>query len=353
MPRSTAPATESATTPADKAPEPPRPTYAVLNAVITDDEGGEEVLRLAMPSEPFGTAAWQMWAVGLYLARLHRHQVQPSAATLRAHLTSGVVPFPTPTIRFPYGPLHDSRPTLILDLELGPLDASGWPKTSLVVVEQEVKPLGWTRVRRFRTLRATAKAVWEELDDECSRLAGKKKEQRELFELADKLCQQADTIQQRALESASPLLGGAVREGMHAEGEERERLLLELEEFCGQDAPLPDDVASASPVQTVTGHLERPAQALADGTARLYVRLAGACATATWRADRPSVVICTAQGAAARGALALEPGTAVVVVGRAGAAVYQHEGDVRRRADTFEVLHIGVDLAAETPAVAA
>ncbi|MEU9044489.1 MULTISPECIES: hypothetical protein [unclassified Kitasatospora] len=351
MSRSTAPTAEPQTTPAEHAPEPPRPTYAVLNAVITDGEGGEEVLRLAMPSEPFGTAAWQMWTVGLYLARLHRHQVQPSAATLRAHLTSGVVPFPTPTIRFPYGLLHDSRPTLILDLELGPLDASGWPKTSLVVVEQEVKPLGWTHVRRFRTLRATAKAVREELDDECSRLAGKKKEQRDLFELADKLCQQAGTIQQRALESASPLLGGAVREGMHAEEEERERLLLELEEFCGQDAPLPEE--AASPVQTVTGHLERAAEALADGTARLHVRLAGACGTASWRADRPSVVICTARGAAARGALALRPGTAVIVVGRAGTATYQHEGDIRRRSDTFEVLHIGVDLPPSHPAVTA
>ncbi|MEU6972876.1 hypothetical protein AB0A71_35210 [Kitasatospora aureofaciens] len=352
MSRSTAPTAESTTVPAEKAPEPPRPTYAVLNAVITDGEGGEEVLRLAMPSEPFGTAAWQMWTVGLYLARLYRHQVQPSAATLRAHLTSGVVPFPTPTMRFPYGLLHDSRPTLILDLELGPLDASGWPKTSLVVVEQEVKPRGWTRVRRFRTLRATAKAVREELDDECSHLAGQK-EQRELFELAAKLCEQAGTIQQRALESAAPLLGGAVREGMHAEGEQRDRLLLELEEFCGQDAPLPDDAALAPPVQTVTGHLERAPEALADGTARVYVRLAGACGTASWRADRPSVVICTARGAAARGALTLRPGTAVVAVGRAGTAVYQHEGDVRRRADTFEVLHIGVDLAAEAPTSAA
>ncbi|MFE0461857.1 hypothetical protein ACFW1A_21675 [Kitasatospora sp. NPDC058965] len=352
MSRSAAPAAESTTTPAEKAPEPPRPTYAVLNAVITNKEGGEEVLRLAMPSEPFGTAAWQMWTVGLYLARLYRHQVQPSAATLRAHLTSGLVPFPTPTMRFPYGLLHDSRPTLILDLELGPLDASGWPKTSLVVVEQEVKPLGWTRARRFRTLRATAMAVREELDDECCRLAGKK-EQRELFELADKLCQQAGTIHQRALESAAPLLGGAVREGMHAEGEERERLMVELEEFCGRDAPLPEDAASASPVQTVTGHLERAPEALADGTARLHVRLAGACGAAPWRADRPSVVICTVQGAAARGALALRPGTAVVVVGRAGTATYQYEGDIRRRVDTFEVLHIGVDLPQSPPATAA
>ncbi|GAA2802914.1 hypothetical protein GCM10010441_29550 [Kitasatospora paracochleata] len=352
MSRSTAPAAEPQTSPAEEAPKPPRPTYAVLNAVISDDQGGEEVLRLAMPSEPFGTAAWQMWTVGLYLARLHRHQVQPSAATLRAHLTSGVVPFPTPTARFPYGLLHDSRPTLILDLELGPLDASGWPSTSLVVVEQDTEPYGFTRVRRFRTLRATAKAVRKELDDECSRLAGKE-EQRELFELAAKLCQQAGAIQQRARESASPLLGGAARESMHAEGEERERLLLELEEFCGQDAPLPDDAASASPVQTVTGHLERATEVMADGTARLYVRLAGACGTASWRADRPSVVICTARGAAARGVLALKPGTAVVVVGRAGTAVYQHEEDVRRRADTFEVLHIGVDLAAGTPAATA
>ncbi|MEV4559017.1 hypothetical protein AB0K51_18795 [Kitasatospora sp. NPDC049285] len=352
MPRSTAPAAEPQTTPAEKASEPPRPTYAVLNAVISDGRGGEEVLRLAMPSEPFGTAAWQMWTVGLYLARLHRHQVQPSAATLHAHLTSGVVPFPTPTIGFPYGPLHDSRPTLILDLELGPLDASGWPKTSLVVVEQDTKPYGgFTRPRRFRTLRATVKAVREELDDECSRLAGQK-EQRELFALAVKLCEQAGTIQQRALESASPLLGGAVREGMQAEGEERERLLLELEEFCGQDAPLPDDAASESPVQTVTGHLERASEALADGTARLYIRLAGACGTASWRADRPSVVICTARGAAARAVLALKPEAAVVVVGRASTAVYQHAGDIRRRTDTFEVLHIGVDLAAEAPAAA-
>ncbi|WP_331731732.1 hypothetical protein [Kitasatospora sp. NBC_01300] len=351
MPHSTA--ADPQPTPTEKAAEPPRPTYAVLNAVITDGKGGEEVLRLAMPSEPFGTAAWQMWTVGLYLARLHRHQVQPSAATLRAHLTSGVMPFPTPTMRFPYGLLHDSRPTLILDLELDPLDASGWPKTSLVVIEQEVKPLGWTRVRRFRTLRATTKAVWEELDDECSRLAGKKKEQPELFELADKLYQQAGTIHQRALESAAPLLGGAVREGLRAEGEERERLMVELEEFCGRDAPLPEDEASASPVQTVTGHLERAPEALADGTARLHVRLAGACGTASWRADRPSVVICTARGAAARGALVLRPGIAVVVVGRAGTATYQHEGDIRRRADTFEVLHIGVDLPPSRPAVAA
>ncbi|MEU3497586.1 hypothetical protein ABZ747_29355 [Kitasatospora cineracea] len=352
MSRSTAATAEPQTTPSEKAPEQPRPTYAVLNAVIADGQGGEEVLRLAMPSEPFGTAAWQMWTVGLYLARLHRHQVQPSAATLHAHLTSGVVPFPAPTMNFPYGPLHDSRPTLILDLELGPLDASGWPKTSLVVVEQEVKPLGFTRIRRFRTLRATTKAIQEELDGECALLAGRE-EQRELFELASRLCEQAGAIRRRALENASPVLRGVVREGVHAEGEERERLLLELEELCGQDAPLPADAASASPVRTVTGRLERAPEALADGTARLYVRPAGACGAAPWRADRPSVVICTARGAAARAALPLEPGTAVVVVGRADSAAYQYEGDVRRRADTFEVLHIGVDLTAEAPAAVA
>ncbi|MFE4601121.1 hypothetical protein ACFRKE_09705 [Kitasatospora indigofera] len=346
MPRRTA--AERPTVPAaEKAPEPPRPTYAVLRAVISDGQGGEEELRLAMADGPFGTAAWQMWSVGLYLARLHRHQVQPSAETLSAHLRAGVVPFPTPTLGFPYDELHDLRPTLILSLKLGPLDPTGWPAASLVVVEQDTKPYGYTRVRRFRSLRAVTKAVQEEIEDECSRLAGQKA-QRELFELADKLSRQAETVHQRALECASPLLGGAVRESMHAEGQERERLLQELDELCGLDGPLPDEAATASPVQTVTGHLERAPEALADGRARLYVRLAGACGTAPWRADRPAVVICTARDAAARGALSLRAGTAVVVVGRAGVATYRYEGDVRRRADTFEAISIGVDLAAES-----
>ncbi len=43
----------------------------------------------------------------------------------------------------------------------------------------------------------------------------------------------------------------------------------------------------------------------------------------------------------------------MVVVGRAGVATYRHEGDVRRRADTFEVIHIGADLTAESEAPAA
>lgn len=349
MPR---PAAETQTAPAEKTPDPPRPTYAVLRAVISDDQGGEEELRLAMPSEPFGTAAWQMWTVGLYLARLHRHKVQPSAATLSAHLNAGIVPFPTPAARFPHDELHDSRPTLILSIRLGPLDATGWPAASLVVVEQDTKPYGFTRVRRFRTLRAVTDAIREELDDQHSLLAGKK-EQRELFELAGRLLQQATAVHQRAVECAAPLFGGAVRESMQADGEARERLLRELEELCGQEPPLPDEAATASPLQTVTGRLERAPEVLADGTTRLYIRLAGACGTAPWRADRPAVVICTARNAAGRGALALKPGTAVVVVGRAGVATYRHEGDVRRRADTFEVIHIGADLTAESEAPAA
>ncbi|WP_030277108.1 hypothetical protein [Streptomyces sp. NRRL B-24484] len=339
------------TTPAPQPkPAPAVPTaYAVLRATLPDGIGGAEELQLAMPADEFGAAAWQLWSITLYLARLRRHQVQPSSATLRSHLASDVVPFPTPTLGFPYAALHDSRPSLLLDLELGALDDTGWPTARLVVIEQDTAEYGFTRTHRFRTARAITRAAARWLADECALLTGAAQragdeQLRERASLAGRLADQAETIRARAQQDALHENAEAARAAARG-GSEEEPQLPAMEEKSGE-------------LQTVTGRLVRTDEPSGPGgdepTLLLHVELAAPADRVTWREDRPGVLVCTVRGAAAEQVRALPAGTALVVVGRARSVVYRFEGDVRRRMEIFDVASIGVDLAAApAPAAAA
>jgi hypothetical protein len=123
-----------------------RQELLIVQARVSDQRGVTARFAACAPLPEHTGAATALAALALHLTQLRRTMTQPSAGPLLACLAEAV-----PGLQ-PYGlhALHDPRAAAVLDIDLHPLDASGWPGVRLAVLTQGDDPVPWGRTRRFR-----------------------------------------------------------------------------------------------------------------------------------------------------------------------------------------------------------
>jgi hypothetical protein len=176
----------------------------VAQAAVSNHTGLIARAGLAMPTAPFGSAAWQVPALVAYLHRLHQDEEDPSPERWRADTERPTGPVPRPHRRYQGNGLHDPDAVCVLDIQLGPRDeATGWPAADLAVIEQEEGACPFGRVTRRHGAEAIAAYAAVELAAEHARLMDWARRHQDasfvrLAELAQRAAEWADKVRAAA-----------------------------------------------------------------------------------------------------------------------------------------------------------
>ncbi|MEV7177849.1 hypothetical protein [Kitasatospora sp. NPDC093679] len=308
----------------------------VLNLQITEPSGVLAPLTLAVPAPDFGTAPWQLVHVAAYVNAVRERGENPTNSTAYAFLAERVKGAP-----YPYRGLHDARVTCQVDVLLGPLDDTGWPALSLVVLESEEGKWGFARRRRRVGAASVAKLAHLEIAAEHSHLCAGAAKDSALADRRDRA--QALMAEARGLEEAA-------RVAVNTEGARKARAAAigataEPEPGASVTVQLDPDPAR---LETLTGRVLEtgsvPGRSGEVGT-RFYLAPDRKGEPSGAGPVIPQRLICNVRGEGAKAAAQLPVGRRVIVVGRLVQQTYvPKEQPLPRQLMTFDVHALGPDL---------
>ncbi|MEU6680866.1 hypothetical protein [Streptomyces sp. NPDC046925] len=203
--------------------DPRRGALCVIQATATTSAGATELAAYSMPAAPYGTWAWQLSVLAAYLSDPQTAKQGPCIASLEAHLHKrATAAIPSPGAAYPFTPWHDPRVSCLLDIVISPADASGWPRTSLILMEQESAPgtCAWMRVERESNTVAFLARALREMRAEQERLADRARTApcpgiTELVQLAGKVIEWLQPLHAAAHKQRQAARAAAVRSRIH------------------------------------------------------------------------------------------------------------------------------------------
>ncbi|MQS17508.1 hypothetical protein F7Q99_36315 [Streptomyces kaniharaensis] len=321
----------------------------MLKMWVKERSGVKAPLRLCAPADPAGTAGRQLVHLAAYLAERKREAAErrnaaadPTSAGALAFLSSREA-----WASYPYPPLHDSRVTCQLDVRLGPLDETGWPAVSVVVLESEPGRWGFSRKRKAEGAGAVIRMAREEIEAEhvhlCSRAVGTndpgvvelrdqvdvlRKQAAELHKLGQQL-----TDTEGARKARAALHDPVVPEPGTSHFVQLDPLPERMEVFTGTIREIETRTGADGQVVTLFGLAHQQGRFSASGH------------------EIPQVLRCKLTGQAARRASGLPAGRPVVAAGRLVQQIYMpSEQQLPRSLTTFDVQVLGTDLLTQDPA---
>ncbi|MFD5610512.1 hypothetical protein [Kitasatospora sp. NPDC127060] len=311
----------------------------VLHLRISERQGAVAELTMSVPAPHLDAIGWQLAHLAAYVGHLHSSDQDPTGEGAYAFLCAR-----TPWSWYPWQPLHDSRVTCQLDVLLGPLDETGWPAESLVVLESEDGKWGFSRKRLRPGAAAAVGIALEEIEGAHSNLCSRAARDGE-----------AGTTQRRdeadALLAEVRTVHGQLKGRTNSEGARKARAALHVppshepgtSRFEQLD-PVPERL------ETFTGRIaqiDSRTNADTGETVVLFTVEHGQGRTGTGGIELPLLLRCTVRGAGSAAAEDLSVGRRVVVAGRLEMQIYRSkEHPVPRSLVTFDVRAVGLDLAA-------
>ncbi|WP_331727401.1 hypothetical protein OG871_40330 (plasmid) [Kitasatospora sp. NBC_00374] len=308
----------------------------VLHLRVSERTGVVSTLTMSVPAPHLDAIGWQLAHLAAYLGKLQRDGQDPTGASACEFLSSR-----TGWTWYPWQPLHDARVTCQLDVLLGPLDETGWPAVSLVVLESEDGKWGFSRKRRRQGAAAVVAVALEEIygahANLCSRAArDKEAETLRRRDKADGLLAEVREIDGRSQAAVNSKGVRKARAALHraAEQEPGTSAFAELD-------PVPDRL------ETFTGRItEIESRTSSEGEVALLFTIAHEQGRAgTGGFEVPDRLRCTLRGEAAKAAASLPVGRRVIAVGRLVQQIYTpKEQAIPRSLVVFDVKALGADL---------
>ncbi|MFG2845936.1 hypothetical protein ACGF12_22620 [Kitasatospora sp. NPDC048296] len=312
----------------------------VLHLRISERKGAVAELTMSVPTPHLDAIGWELAHLAAYVGHLHSSGQDPTGEGAYEFLRAR-----TPWAWYPWQPLHDTRVTCQLDVLLGPLDETGWPAESLVVLESEDGKWGFSRKRLRPGAAAAVGIALEEIEGAHSHLCSRAARDDE-----------AETAQRRdeadALLTEVRAVHGQLKGRINSEGARRARAALHVppghepgtSRFEQLD-PVPERL------ETFTGRIAQIDSRTNADTGETVVLFAvehdqGRAGTSG--VELPAQLRCTLRGEAASAAADdLSVGRRVVVAGRLEMQIYRSkEQPVPRSLVTFKVRGVSLDLAA-------
>ncbi|MET7622731.1 hypothetical protein [Streptomyces sp. NPDC005408] len=198
--------------------QPPR--LLVLRLSVTDTTGTHR-RSWSMPAAPSGSPAWQLPTAAAHLIRLHRTQTPPTVDAFAAHLNELTrTPIPFPQAPYGYDPLHDRRVSCLIDLHAEPAQGNErWPRSSLMVLEQETGRCAWSRITRRQGAYAVIAYTHSEVTAEALRLADRMRTRPDFrtaatYELAEQLREWTQRMHRQVKAEQTLIRAGQARQPM-------------------------------------------------------------------------------------------------------------------------------------------
>ncbi|MFB7378075.1 hypothetical protein ACFC6U_01805 [Kitasatospora purpeofusca] len=332
---STSPATAATVHPAQRQRDT-SDDLLVLSLRISERSGAVSTLTMSVPAPHLDAIGWQLAHLAAYIGELRKTGLDPNGEDAYAFLSTR-----TPWGWYPWQPLHDTRVTCQLDVLLGPLDESGWPAISLVVLESEDGKWGFSRKRLRQGASGVVGVALTEIEGAHSHLCSQASRD-----------QEEETVRRR--DEAEALLAevrevyGHARGKSNSEGARKARAALHQ---APDHEPGTSSFAQLDPVpdrmETFTGAIAAIDSRTNDAgeTAVLFTIAHEQGRTGTGGYQVPDRLRCTVRGPAAKAAASLPPGRRVIVVGRLAQQVYvSKQQRIPRSLITFDVHALGPDL---------